>query len=159
MEDHYQLLPDLSLEEYAALKDDIARRGVQVPVEYDDNGNILDGHHRVRACQELGIKSWPRIVRVGMSEQQKRNHIRALNLLRRHLDKEQRNEQMRAMRVDGATYDQIAKATGVSYGAAYGVTNDVELFNSEKLMGADGKERPASYAPHARGLGGLGSKC
>ncbi len=32
---------------------DIAARGVQVPVEYDEHGNILDGHHRVCACQEL----------------------------------------------------------------------------------------------------------
>lgn len=62
-----QLLPELSQDEYEALKADIARRGVQVPVEYDEEGNILDGHHRVQACQELGIKDWPSIVRSGMT--------------------------------------------------------------------------------------------
>lgn len=47
------LLPCLSEGEFEALKADIAARGVQVPVEYDEHGNILDGHHRVCACQEL----------------------------------------------------------------------------------------------------------
>ena len=61
----FDLLPPLSRQDYEALKADIAARGVQVPVEYDEHGHILDGHHRVRACQELGIKDWPRIVRVG----------------------------------------------------------------------------------------------
>jgi len=86
----YQLLPALTAVEYAALKADIAARGVQVPVEYDEDGNILDGHHRVLACQELGLTDWPRIMRMGMSEQQKMQHVIALNLDRRHLNESQR---------------------------------------------------------------------
>ena len=34
--ERYQVLPELSAEEYEALKVDIAQRGVQVPVEYDE---------------------------------------------------------------------------------------------------------------------------
>ncbi|GIV52238.1 MAG: hypothetical protein KatS3mg038_2759 [Candidatus Kapaibacterium sp.] len=79
------LLPHLSEEEFEALKADIAQRGVQVPVEYDEHGNILDGHHRVRACHELGIKDWPRIVRVGMTKKRRSSTRLALNLMRRHL--------------------------------------------------------------------------
>ena len=86
----YQLLPELTSDEYAALKDDIAKRGVQVPVEYDENGAILDGHHRVQICHELGIDDWPRVVRKGMSEDAKRRHVIALNLARRHLSESQR---------------------------------------------------------------------
>ena len=86
----YQLLPELTSDEYAALKDDIAKRGVQVPVEYDENGAILDGHHRVQICHELGIDDWPRAVRHGMSEDAKRRHVIALNLARRHLSESQR---------------------------------------------------------------------
>lgn len=41
----YQLLPDLTEEEYEALKADIAERGVMVPIELDEQGNVLDGHH------------------------------------------------------------------------------------------------------------------
>ncbi len=86
----YQLLPDLTRDEYATLKADIAKRGVLVPVEYDEAGAILDGHHRVRACRELGIADWPRVVRDGMTEQQKREHVIRLNLARRHLNESQR---------------------------------------------------------------------
>lgn len=88
----YQLLPELADDEYVSLKADIAQRGVQVPVEYDELGNILDGHHRVRACEELGIKDWPSLVRGGMSEDEKRRHVRRLNLARRHLSRKAKRQ-------------------------------------------------------------------
>lgn len=90
MERLYQVLPPLSAEEYENLKADIAARGVQVPVEYDEQGNVLDGHHRLRACQELGVKDWPRVIRAGLTEEGKRTHARQLNLARRHLNQEQK---------------------------------------------------------------------
>jgi len=80
-----QVLPTLSGEEYQALKADIAARGVQVAVEYDEAGDILDGHHRVRACTELGIKKWPRVTRLGLTLKQKTEHALKLNLLRRQI--------------------------------------------------------------------------
>jgi hypothetical protein len=40
---------ELAPEIYEALKADIARNGISVPIEIDENGNILDGHHRYRA--------------------------------------------------------------------------------------------------------------
>lgn len=90
----YQLLPPLSDEEYQALKSDIADHGILVPVEVDEARIMLDGHHRVKAWCELraeGIKvpDYPRLIRAGLTEAQKRNHVRSLNLLRRHLTKEQ----------------------------------------------------------------------
>ena len=88
----YQLLPALSDEDFAALKADIAARGVLVPIEYDDDGNVLDGHHRLKACAELGHTEWPRIVRAGLSEEEKRQHARQLNLARRHLDRAQKRD-------------------------------------------------------------------
>jgi len=103
----YQLLPPLSEEEYAALKEDIAKRGVLVPVEYDEDGNILDGHHRVKICEELGIKNWPSIVRIGMSEEEKTEHVLALNLDRRHLTREQRRELVAKLREQGWSLRRI----------------------------------------------------
>lgn len=88
----YQVMPPLSADEYAALRDDIAARGVLVPVEYDETGEILDGHHRVQICGELGISQWPRLIRHGLTETEKRQHARRLNLDRRHLDREQRRQ-------------------------------------------------------------------
>ena len=61
------ILPPLSAKEYETLKEDIAANGVKVPVEYDYEGNVLDGHERVKACSELGIKDWPRVVKTELT--------------------------------------------------------------------------------------------
>jgi N6-adenosine-specific RNA methylase IME4 len=82
----FQVMPPLSADEYEALKADIAARGVMVPVEYDEFGAVLDGHHRLQICEELGISQWPRLIRHGLSDHEKRRHARRLNLDRRHLD-------------------------------------------------------------------------
>lgn len=88
----YQVMPPLSAEEYQALKADISLRGVQVPVEYDETGHVLDGHHRIQICTELGIANWPRLVRYGLTDDEKLRHARRLNLDRRHLDREQKRD-------------------------------------------------------------------
>jgi len=80
----YQLLPTLAEDDLAQLRADIAARGVQVPIEVDEDGNILDGHHRKRIADELGIDC-PTIVRSGLSEADKRVHAGMLNLARRQL--------------------------------------------------------------------------
>lgn len=109
-------MPDLSAEDFNALKTDIAERGVLVPVEYDEDGNILDGHHRVRACEELGLPDWPRFVRKGLTEVEKRQHARNLNLARRHLNREQKrgliSEQL--IETPEMSNNQIASGLGVS---------------------------------------------
>jgi ParB-like nuclease domain len=51
--DRWQLLLALTPDEFAALKADVAARGVLVPIERDATGAILDGHHRVQALAEL----------------------------------------------------------------------------------------------------------
>jgi ParB-like chromosome segregation protein Spo0J len=69
----YQILPPLDEEEFAALKTDIAARGVLVAIEVDEDGNVIDGHHRQRAWQQLTaagtvLPAYPVVVRSGMSE-------------------------------------------------------------------------------------------
>lgn len=49
------VLPEMQPDEYEDLKRDIERHGVREPVRIH-GGFILDGRHRWRACQELGIK-------------------------------------------------------------------------------------------------------
>ena len=44
----YQVMPELSADEYSELKTDIKERGVMVPIEFDELGNTLDGHHRLK---------------------------------------------------------------------------------------------------------------
>ena len=83
--DRYQIMPALSAAQHAELLDDIQARGVLVAVEYDEDGAILDGHHRVQICSELGITDWPRVVRHGLSEADKFIHALLMNVHRRQL--------------------------------------------------------------------------
>lgn len=86
----YQVMPALTDDEYQTLRDDIAHHGVLVPVEVDSDGAILDGHHRVQACRDLGIDTWPEVVRDLDSDEAKRRHARRLNMARRHLTSKQK---------------------------------------------------------------------
>jgi ParB-like chromosome segregation protein Spo0J len=54
MKNRYQVRPPLSPEEYAAPKADIQANGVQIPIDVDEEGNVLDGHQRQRISEELG---------------------------------------------------------------------------------------------------------
>ncbi len=80
-----EAVPEMSPEAYAALKVDIQKRGVKVPV-WLYQGKILDGRNRWRACQELGIPC-PTIECDGPDPL---SDIASLNVVRRHLDESQR---------------------------------------------------------------------
>jgi ParB-like chromosome segregation protein Spo0J len=45
-----------SKEEYEALKNSIKEEGLHLPITINQNGVIIDGHHRYRICEELGIE-------------------------------------------------------------------------------------------------------
>ncbi len=141
----YQLMPDLSVDEFESLKADIAARGVMVPVELDEAGAVLDGHHRVRACAELGLTDYPRIIRTGMSEDEKREHVLALNLERRHLSREQRAELVARLRAEGWSLRRIGEKLGVSHEAVRGDLADagVNKLTPAAITGTDGKQYPA----------------
>lgn len=81
------LLTDLAPEQFEALKADIAKRGVKVPIELDAvTGEVVDGYHRLKACEELGVKDIPTVERRFASEAERKEHALKLNLLRRHID-------------------------------------------------------------------------
>lgn len=146
--DLFQVMPPLSADEYQELKNDIESRGVMIPVEYDEAGNILDGHHRVKACKELGIKEWPSVVRLGMDEAAKRTHARKLNMARRHLNQEQRRGLIQAELKDRPEVSdrQIAKALGIDHKTVSAQREKLETTGEipqlKTNVGADGKERP-----------------
>ena len=52
-----KLVPPLSKEEYTQLKISIKDNGLYIPITINDSDVILDGHHRYKACNELGIKT------------------------------------------------------------------------------------------------------
>jgi hypothetical protein len=154
MKDLYQVMPPLTEDEYASLREDIMIRGVLVPVEKDEAGNILDGHHRVRICEELGIKDYPVTIRPGLTEADKRNHARAINCLRRHLDAAKRAPHIAQLRSEGWSFRRIAEAVGVNEKT---VRNDLKatadysaVETPARTIGKDGKSRPATMP--ARGM-------
>lgn len=147
MDQQYQLFDVLTPDEFQVLKDDIKERGVLVAVELDENGVIIDGHHRVRAWNELRaegieLKDYPRIKRTFKDEAHKRNHIRALNIIRRHLNAEQIAKQWADMREDGMTYQAIADVSGVSKQTVQ--TSVVQNLTTQPaaVTGKDGKQYP-----------------
>src|SRR5262245_36221132 len=78
------LFPDLNPTDFAALKEDIRKHGVKVPILLH-GGQILDGRQRYRACQELGV----RCPFVEWNGHDPWLEVQSRNLLRRQLAKEQ----------------------------------------------------------------------
>lgn len=143
----FQILPPLSDTDYAALKSDIAARGVMVPVEYDEQDNIIDGHHRVRICVELGIKDWPKIIRRYADDAAKRTQARKLNIARRHLDTAAKRALIEAELRDRPEVSNraIAADLGVDHKTVAGARDELkasgEIPQFEKTRGRDGRER------------------
>ncbi len=143
----YQIMPPLSADEYEALKADIAARGVQVPVEYDEHGVVLDGHHRIQICEELGLTTWPRLIRYGLTDDEKRRHARRLNLDRRHLNAEQKRELIADdLRERPDESDRaIAASLGVHHNTVGAVRDGLEstgeISQLSARKGRDGKAR------------------
>ena len=75
-----------------SLKADIGVKGVEKPVIADENGVVIDGHHRVEICRELGITNVPTDVRSGLTELEKWAMARRLNCQRRQLDEAQKRD-------------------------------------------------------------------
>jgi ParB-like chromosome segregation protein Spo0J len=53
-EEYQNLAPPYTEQDYQSLKQSIKERGQLIPITTNSGGVILDGHHRYRACQELG---------------------------------------------------------------------------------------------------------
>ncbi len=148
----YQIMPDLTLDEYEDLKMDIKVRGVMVPIEFDEFGEILDGHHRLRACDELGISDYPKVIRAGMTEPEKRFHARKLNVARRQLTQETRRELICAQLKETPEISdrQIAAGLGVSDKTVGTVRKELESIAEIPQCSrqtADGREYPAQRKP------------
>jgi len=89
----YQVMPPLADAEYEALKASIQETGFDAahPIVVDENGAILDGHHRKRICDELGIPV-ASVTRDGLSEDEKRDYAIRANMASRNLNRKQKQE-------------------------------------------------------------------
>lgn len=111
------ILPPLRSDEFTALRQDIEVNGQQVPIIVTPDGCVIDGHHRLRVCRELGLVP---LVRVVDTAYPKGMAIK-MNLIRRNLSPDQqsevRHQQQKLaaeMAQDGMTQAQIGEALGVA---------------------------------------------
>lgn len=82
-----EIFPRMSEAEFAALKNDIAEHGLREPI-WTWRGQVIDGRHRARACEELGSECPSQ--EYGGDESTLVQFVVSLNLHRRHLDESQR---------------------------------------------------------------------
>ena len=82
------IFPRMSEEEFEQLKNDIAANGQQTPILLHD-GKGVDGRHRLRACEELGID--PQFDEIVAANDTKIEQVVvSINLHRRHLTDSQK---------------------------------------------------------------------
>ncbi|CAN5455778.1 hypothetical protein BH18THE2_BH18THE2_21010 [soil metagenome] len=82
--EYQDLLPALDERAYQSLKQSIKAHGQHLPIIVNSQGVILDGHHRFKACRELGIE--PKIlVRDFEDKSQEFLFVIDSNLERRHM--------------------------------------------------------------------------
>jgi hypothetical protein len=134
----YQFLPPLTADEFASLRESIETFGVLQPVIVDEDGNILDGHHRAQVCAELGI-AYDTVVLPGLTEEQKIEQALALNLGRRHLDAEQKQALVADLRARGLSVRFIAENTGIPKSTVQRYGSGVPDGTPGYVTGRDGK--------------------
>lgn len=85
-----------------------------VPVEYDEDGHILDGHHRAAIAAELGLDNFPRVIRSGLGDRDaKTEHAVVVNAARRHMRAEDKRTLVGNLRARGWSTTRISAATGI----------------------------------------------
>jgi ParB-like chromosome segregation protein Spo0J len=90
--EYASMIPKQSPEEYESLKQSIKEEnGLYVPIVVNQNGVILDGHHRYKACQELGIEP-KALVKEFNNELDEQLFVIGCNLVRRQLNSFQKIE-------------------------------------------------------------------
>lgn len=110
----FQLFDALDPATEAALTESIRRFGVLVPVVRDQAGNIVDGHHRARIADSLGVPYRVDVLTVADDDEAK-EIARTLNADRRHLDLEQRRQLVADLRASGHSLRAIGGVVGVSH--------------------------------------------
>jgi ParB-like chromosome segregation protein Spo0J len=82
--EYAKLLPQMSKEEYDALRSSIRDEGQHYAIVVNEDMEILDGHHRFRACVDLGLEPDFEVRKFDDKLLEKKFVIEA-NLRRRHL--------------------------------------------------------------------------
>lgn len=146
----YQYLPPLDSSTLTGLRESILEIGVQHAIEKDEDGNILDGHHRLMICEQEGITDYPVKIIVGLTEEEKIRYTVSINENRRRPDENNRKFAALKMRESNRwSLRQIADMTGVSHMAVQKWISGVNLVYTcpddepGLTLGRDGKSYPS----------------
>lgn len=112
--------PLMGFEEYIAFREDIRANGQREPIWLYEQ-KILEGRHRARACSELGIEPLTREFEGTLEEAKK--FVDSMNLHRRHMTPEARQERVTELKAEGLSNRAIAETVGCSEGT---VRNDLK---------------------------------
>ncbi len=147
------LLPPLSEAKYTSLRASIHAMGIRDDIHVrqraDGSYDVIDGQHRLTIAAELDL---PRdavpLKEHDVDDDTAETLAYSLNLARRHLSAEDRQQVVAALRQKGKSLRQIAELVGVSHVTvqrdidaleATGVTN----VTPATVTGTDGKQQPA----------------
>lgn len=110
------MLPPLSTAEKQVLEQDIKKNGVLCPIIVDEEGTILDGHHRFEIEPNA-----PTMVVSGLSREEKLAYTIKANLARRNLSLQQKSDVEKKQReiavgllASGWTQKKVGEALGVA---------------------------------------------
>src|ERR1039458_9607158 len=140
----YQVFPSLSKVEFEKLKRSIAKSGIEVSVVVDQNDDIIDGHHRVRAWNELragGVKvpDYKRSIRHFNDDDERIEMAIILNERRRHLDPNMRKSVARQLRKREWSVRRIAEELDVGSSTIQRDISGVPSGTPDKVIGRDNK--------------------
>jgi|SRR5215211_241811 len=124
----------LTKDEYEALKDSIRQNGLYYRIIINDKGDVLDGHHRLKACQELRI--YPRFeVKQFEDETQEEIFVIDTNVARRQLSDYQKGEMLLSKKKP--LLEKIAKENMFLAGKGVKLFTPLERVNEELAKQGD----------------------
>lgn len=137
--EYAQLVPPLKKEKHRALRASIERDGLWEPIIINTENVVLDGHHRFKICQELGVL--PRFtVKRFNSKNQERKYVIETNLYRRQLNKIQLAEL--GVKLE-PIYTEEAKDRQVKAGELFGRGKNSLSSNELKLSEGQARDQAA----------------
>lgn len=149
----YQVMPPLTAEEFADLREDIAVNGVLQPILIDEHNRVIDGHNRKMIAESLGVTCPVIKCPPNLTDRQKRTLARGVNLHRRHLSREQRREIIAdALRDAPELSDrQHAADIGVDHKTVGSVRDELEgrgeIPHVSERTDSVGRQQPATKPP------------
>ena len=142
----FDFLRPLTPDEYASLKADIKQNGQRIPMVYDEDGVLLDGHHRECVLRELGIPEaqWNKQTIALTDDDARFAFVLSANIHRRQSTIEDRKRIAEHFHGLGWTQAQIAKVLGVSQASISGDLSNLSTVD---------KLKPAKTATNPKGAG------